>query len=270
MAFKDIETVILIGAGKVATQLALTFKRKGLFVPQIWSRTPVSAQTLADKIQSHYTCDLHAIKQDGDLYIVCVPDHAIKEVVRDLPLRKSQLLVHTSGSVSMEVLKGYSRNIGVFYPLQTFSIERDIAFDHVPLLIEANDPQNLQLLTGLAGKISDYVTTMDSETRKYVHLAAVFAGNFSNFMYTLAGEVLAFKGISFDILRPLIEETAAKVQVNKPYSVQTGPAVRHDEAVIREHLKLLSGHDDYAEIYRLISDKINRYHLKNNRENAES
>jgi predicted short-subunit dehydrogenase-like oxidoreductase (DUF2520 family) len=263
MAFNEIKTIILLGAGKVATQLALAFTGKGLVIKQVWSRSHLSAKKLAGIVRTHYTGNIRAIRQDGDIYMVCVPDQAIGEVAAAVPLHHNQLLVHTSGSVPIEVLKNYSQNTGVFYPLQTFSPGREIAFDRVPLLVEANDLQNRQLLLSLAGKISGHVIVMDSEKRKYAHLAAVFASNFSNFMYTIAGEILAMKGLSFDLLKPLIEETAAKVQSREPYVVQTGPAMRHDEAVIREHLRLLSENDDFAGIYQLINEMISRYNFEN-------
>ncbi len=262
MAFKEIKTIILAGAGLVATQLAMAFTAKGLAVTQVWSRTLASAKKLAGIIQTNYTNDFRDITPHGDLYLVCVPDDAIEEVAGRLPLHDNQLLAHTSGSVPMDVLKACSHNVGVFYPLQTFSPGRIINFDHVPLLIEAGDLRNRRLLLSLAGKLSDQVIAMDSEKRKYAHLAAVFASNFSNFMYSIAGEILAMKGLSFDLLRPLIEETAAKVQSREPFSVQTGPAMRHDEAVIREHLRLLVEKEDLTAIYRLMSEMISRYTYK--------
>lgn len=248
----SIQNIVLIGAGNVATHLALAFYKSGLNIFQIYNRSLDSAQELAEKVQAQPLTDLHRLNLSSDLYIISVADNAMEEVTTQLDLN-DKLVVHTSGSVQMDVLKEVTGNYGVFYPLQTFSKIKDVEFRSIPICLEANNGANLQKLNELAKRISENVRVIDSEQRKVLHLAAVFACNFPNFMYSIAAEITNQSDIDFDILRPLIKETADKILEINPREAQTGPAKRGDKKTMNDHLEMLSEFPEFKEIYKLIS-----------------
>lgn len=248
-----------IGAGNVATHLAQALKNKGHKIVQIYSRTTSSAKTLANKVDAAFTKDIDQISDQADVYIVALKDSVFNEVLSQLDL-SNKLLVHCSGSLPLNVLMPYSRNIGVLYPLQTFSKNRELDFQKVPVFVEANNKKDLEILCALANTISNNVSRMDSEKRKSLHVAAVMACNFSNHFYAMAAEYLNSKEIAFDVLRPLIEETAQKVQELMPKDAQTGPAIRFDTNIIDKHLEALSEFPSYQNLYNSISQSIFEYH----------
>jgi len=250
-----------IGAGNLATNLSKELHKKAGTVIQVFSRTKESARELADQLQASYTTDLVEITTDADIYFVALKDSAVPEVLSQLQF-KNKLLVHCSGSLPLSVLDAYSQNTGVFYPLQTFSKNRQVNFSEIPVFIESESEQNLELLKSIARKISEKVTVLDSEKRKSLHMAAVFACNFVNHFYTLASDYLEANQIPFEVLHPLIEETSRKAQEMPPVQAQTGPAVRFDRNIIDEHLKMLGEHPHLKELYNSISRSIFDRHQK--------
>ncbi len=255
--------IVLIGAGNVATHLGLAFLNKGLIIEQVYSRTALSANSLAAKLHAVPVIRSEEIMPGADLYIISVSDDAITEIVKKINFGESPV-VHTSGTVPMDIFKQSAPAYGVFYPLQTFSKDREIDFSTVPVLIEASDPQLERMLADLGNLISARVQVCDSEKRKIIHLAAVFACNFSNFMYTLSEEILSSQQLSFDLLRPLILETAGKVMRQNPRDAQTGPAIRNDRSVMETHLQLLAGDPEKHEIYKILSKPISKLVNKEN------
>lgn len=249
--------IILIGAGNVAVQLGKTLVKSGGEVIQVFSRTPASAQALAAGLKAGYTNEIGKIGNDADLYIISVADDAINGLTEEINFGKKPV-VHTSGTVSMDVLNRVSENYGVFYPFQTFSKSRDVSFKNIPVCIEANNNTTLELLKKLAVSVSDKVYKISSEQRKVLHLAGVFACNFPNFMYSIAETILENNNIDFDLIKPLILETAQKAQSVKPSEAQTGPAVRGDEKIIETHLDLLGQYPGFRDLYRIISSEIGR------------
>jgi predicted short-subunit dehydrogenase-like oxidoreductase (DUF2520 family) len=247
--------VSLIGSGNLATQLGIALYEKGHPIVQVWSRTAENAAELAIRLNCQYTNDLSLINSDSDIYVVSVADKAIKQVLSGR-FWGNKLVVHTSGSTPIELLSPYCENFGVFYPFQTFSKAKNVDFDLIPICLEANTPQNLEILRDLAQSISSNVQLINSEQRQQIHLAAVFACNFVNHFYSIGEELLREKGIGFDILKPLILETAAKIVGHSPESVQTGPAIRNDKDIIIKHLILLKNQPDLQTIYQQISDRI--------------
>ena len=250
-----IENAILIGARNLATQLGLALHEKNIQVKQVYSRTTNSAKALAGKLNANFTTDLSRLETDADLYVIAVKDSSIQEILENLPA-ESGLVVHTAGSVPMKILEGFSINYGVFYPLQTFSKDRKVDFSNIPICIEANHPSNLVKLQDLAGKLSGTVRQINSEERKILHLAAVFVNNFVNHFYAIGADLLHDHKMSFDLLKPLIQETASKIETLSPVIAQTGPARRNDENVIQSHLKLLEDKPEYRKIYSFVSDSI--------------
>jgi len=249
------KNIALIGAGNVATHLGLALTASGCNIAQVYSRTEESARQLADRTSATFTVDINTISGDADIYIIAVKDEAIEDIAGQVNV-SDKLIVHTSGSVSMDVLKNVSGNYGVLYPLQTFSKNTEINFKPVPLCIEANTGLNENSLLSLARDISDNVHLINTQQRKLLHLAAVFACNFGNHMYSIAEDILKRENLAFDMLKPLIIETASKIEDNSPGDVQTGPAIREDQKIMDEHLEYLSDLPTYRDLYKLISESI--------------
>ncbi len=247
--------IVLIGAGNLATQLGIALHNAGYFISQVYSPTKKSANLLAKKINAVAITDFKKLDLEAAIYIIAVKDDAIANVSKKLNL-KDKIVVHTSGSVEMNILKNTSKNHGVFYPLQTFSKNKKVDFSSIPICIEANNKSTSTSLTYFANSISNHIQKVNSEQRKQIHLAAVFACNFSNHCYSIAENILKKNKISFNILQPLIEETANKIKYNSPSEMQTGPAIRGDKKTMNAHLKLLSKKKLLKEIYKLMSDDI--------------
>jgi predicted short-subunit dehydrogenase-like oxidoreductase (DUF2520 family) len=187
--------------------------------------------------------------------MVALKDSAVDEVLSQINFN-NKLVVHCSGSLPLSALERYSENFGVLYPLQTFSKDRDVEFKDIPVFIESNSVKNEQLLVQIAREISNSVSVLNSEKRIKLHISAVFACNFVNHFYTIAADILKSKDIQFDVLKPLILETAKKVQEMDPKLAQTGPAVRFDENIINSHLNELNDFGDYRQLYMSVSKSI--------------
>lgn len=248
--------IVLIGAGNVAHHLAPALLKAGLNLCQIYSRTLESARELGIKTGITYTADNFAVYPDCDIYIFCVNDDAILPLFKSLRINKDAIILHTSGSMPMDTFKSFTPHYGVFYPLQTFSKRRILDFREIPLCLEASDKATFKIIKSLADEISDRVQEISSEKRKTLHLAAIFANNFTNHLYGMAGKLLEEEGLDFAMLRPLIFETAHKVMLMTPETAQTGPARRGDDGIIGMHKKQLKNKDKYLKLYTLISDSI--------------
>ncbi len=249
--------IVLIGAGNVATHFGLALKKAGHEILQVFSKSESSAHELSRKIKSKYTSDAKAISASADLYIVSISDHAIKGMLKSLTVN-SKIIIHTSGSVAMSVFGKRFKDHGVIYPLQTFSKERSLKFNEVPLLIEGNNAKTLSVISSLADSVSPFVFEMSSANRRTVHLAAVIANNFSNHLFVLAERVLKKKNIPFPLLGPLLHETVIKAIKLTPHDAQTGPAKRGDSKIIEEHLGMLKKDPSLQKIYKLMSESIER------------
>lgn len=250
-------SVVFIGAGNLATNLAKALYRKGFRIVQVYSRTIDSARTLAGQIEATFTNNLQDITSEAQLYIVSLKDSAVMELLPEIAAhKKNALLVHTAGSMPMSTWEGYAKRYGVFYPMQTFSKQRIVDFKEIPFFIEAAHLEDVQLLKKIASTLSERVYEADSEQRKSLHLAAVFTCNFTNHMYALAAELLEKYNLPFNVMLPLIDETARKVHELDPRVAQTGPAVRYDENVINNHLHMLEDAPDMQQLYELISKSI--------------
>ena len=252
-----IQHIVLIGAGNVATHLGKALQRAGFSIDQVYSRTIKSAEELAHSLGCSATSHVEAIRDNADVYILSVSDDGLAPLVKKLRLGDG-LIVHTSGSVSMDVLSPLSKTIGVLYPLQTFSKERETDLATVPFCIEANSPETLERIKTIAGMLSSDVRQVSSAQRKQLHLAAVFACNFPNYMYFIATEIVQEAGLNFDLLLPLIKETANKVNGLSPAAAQTGPALRDDKHVMEQHVKMLSQWPEYQDLYKQISLQISK------------
>ncbi len=242
-------TIVIIGAGNVARQLYRVLDMyEGSTVVQCYNRKgiPLAAEQPRDHIVTSPTAIIKA-----DLYILAVSDDAIGSVCNTLPFSDA-LIVHTSGSVPMDVI-GTTDRKGVFYPLQTFSATKTVDFSTVPLCIEASNESDAILLTELASGISKKVYRISSAQRNTLHVAAVFVNNFTNHLYTMAHEICMKDAIPFDILYPLIQETVTKLQTMPPADAQTGPAVRNDTETIHRHLETLCDTTSHSDIYTIMT-----------------
>jgi len=250
-------TIVLLGFGNVSFHLINTLNRTNkVSVIQIYNRNNITISSELNHIP--FTTDLSKI-EDADLYIIAIPDDSIASFSEILPL-KNKLVVHTSGSVSMDALSERNRK-GVFYPLQTFSKNREVNFNNIPICIEAKEADDIKLLMNLGKCLSKKVVKVNSEERSTLHLAAVFVNNFVNHLYAIGNDILSDNELSFDLLHPLIEETASKIKTLPPSQVQTGPARRGDQKTIEKHLHLLK-EGPITDLYRQLTDSIMKKHLR--------
>lgn len=260
---KALPNIALIGAGNVATHLGRALKQAGYKIIQLFSRTISSASELAEKLQCPYVTDLSLVTSNADIYLVSVKDDALDKVIPQLVKQNpNALFLHTSGSTSMNVWEGYVKRYGVLYPLQTFSKRFVVDFKTVTFYVEAVDPTDLDIVRQMAYSLSENVYETDSEQRLYVHLAAVFACNFSNHMYAIAYKLLQEKGLSFVPLLPLVDETVRKIHQLNPVGAQTGPARRWDRMIMNKHESLLKTCPGIADIYKKVSESIHSYAIK--------
>lgn len=276
--------IVLIGAGNLATHLGKALHAAGHDMLQVFSRTMQSAETLASLLDAEPLTDIAQVRDDADVYIFSVKDSALVQLVAQLcrheadglvedgavnALRKAKkgeherVFLHTAGSMPMSVFKGMAQHYGVLYPMQTFSRQREVDFSIIPCFVEANDEFAQKQIEGMAREISGRVYQLSSEDRKYLHLSAVFACNFANHCYAISQELLEEHGIPFDVMLPLINETAAKVHEMKPKDAQTGPAVRYDENVIGKQSKLLENHPHFKKVYDSMSKSIHGLNAEN-------
>lgn len=249
--------VVLVGAGNVATSLALALHGAGLSLAGVWSRSHESARLLGERVGCFYTTEL-AMLPDADIVIVSVADNALPAVATDVAKRyPTALVLHTAGSVPMTLLRDAAcSSYGVFYPMQTFSRSRIVDFSTVSIFVEGcNNDASLTAET-LAKMLTSKVYRATSEQRKYLHLAAVFACNFVNASYSMAAELLEQNGLPFDAMLPLIDETAAKVHLLQPRDAQTGPAQRGDTTVMARQRELLDS--ELLEVYDIMSKYIQK------------
>ena len=249
---------VILGSGNVATHLSLALASlEGIEICQVYSPTEAHAEILAERLNCDFVTDPTQIRKDADVYLFALKDQALETVIRAVPANNG-LWLHTSGSMPMQVFAGYTERYGVLYPLQTFSKSKEISFQGIPLFIECHREEDKNCLEELARRLSGKVCELSSEKRRSLHLAAVFACNFTNHIYALAEEILAKEGLSRDYLFPLIDETAAKVHELPAQEAQTGPAIRYDENIINKHLGMLADDPDVQTLYRLLSQSIHK------------
>ena len=255
--------IVLIGAGNLATHLGKALHAAGHDMVQVFSRTMQSAETLASLLDAEPLTDMAQVRDDADVYIFSVKDSALEQLISQLCGGEKKVFLHTAGSMPMSVFRGKALHYGVLYPMQTFSKQREVDFSIIPCFIEANDEFAQKQIEGLAGQISHRVFQLSSEDRKYLHLSAVFACNFANHCYAASQELLQQHGIPFDVMLPLIDETAAKVHGMTPKEAQTGPAVRYDENVIGKQIQLLENQPYFQKIYDCMSKSIHELESEN-------
>ena len=248
-------SIVLIGSGNVATCIGRNARRCGMTVKSVLSRSENHARKLAGLLGAAYTTCFADLPCDADVYVVAVRDDALDDVVKELPRVDGALFIHTAGCREMDVFKGFEALYGVMYPMQSFSQGRDLDFKEIPCFLEANDEQSQRLLNVFASALSNRLYQLNTEKRKRLHLAAVFASNFTNRCFVESARLLKKIGLPFDVMLPLIDETVDKVHTLSPEDAQTGPANRGDKQAVEMEGKLI---DDVLlkELYDLMSENI--------------
>jgi predicted short-subunit dehydrogenase-like oxidoreductase (DUF2520 family) len=248
-------TISFIGAGNVAWHLAIGLKNCGFRIGSIWSRNQKNSQELASKVEAKVALTVNCFDDASEMIIISVRDEALPGIANEL-MPGNRLVIHTSGAIGLNIFNMSTPRRGVLYPFQTFSKFVNLDLKKTPFFIEASTPSDLEEIHIVANRLSGKVLVADESTRKLIHIAGVFACNFSNYLYTIAYNLLQSEGLSFDILKPIIEETTRKAIENIPVEVQTGPASRGDTSIIKEHLNLLERFPEYQRLYKILSDKI--------------
>ncbi|MBI3482438.1 MAG: DUF2520 domain-containing protein [Bacteroidetes bacterium] len=257
------QTISFIGSGNLAWHLAPAFDNAGFIVKEVFSPNTRHAEELTERLyQAEVKATLDFSTSDSSIFIIAANDDSISDIAKEIILPDDAVLTHTSGSVPLTDLQfAATSNIGVFYPLQTFSKSKKIDFKQTPIFIESNNEQTESVLMTLAKAISNQVKQIGSEERKALHIAAVFASNFTNHMLTLSQKIMLQNGMEFDWLKPLIIETINKSLQVGPESAQTGPARRGDLETLEKHMAFLQSDPDLSEVYKIISQHIiNLYH----------
>jgi predicted short-subunit dehydrogenase-like oxidoreductase (DUF2520 family) len=255
----DTKRIVCVGSGGVASSLLPALYGAGYKIVQVCSRNLTTAQALAKVVGASANDKPADTDPNADIYIIAVPDSEIENVLRDTAFGGG-LVVHTSGSTPISVFEKYEvERCGVLYPLQTFSRQRGVNFARVPLYVEGRSQLDAMDILFMARKLSAEVAQVNSEERMLLHVAAVYACNFTNHMLTVASRLTAAAGLSFAALKPLIQETISKaLAVENPALVQTGPAARGDANIVQKHIEALAKHPLQQQIYRLISESVMR------------
>lgn len=259
--------IVIIGTGNVAYHITESLQcKENIRLLQVFNhRNSKEANLFCKKFGCTLAINYTAINSSADMYIIAVKDDAIAEVVKNLsPLNLKGIVLHTSGSTDMKILQPVSQNIGVYYPLQTFYKGAEIDWKTTPLLIEGNSKKTTVLLKQLASTVSEQVKIMDSLKRLQIHLAAVFACNFTNALYVSAYEIIENNLNKKDtaLLLPIMQHSFQKLEKLHPKKTQTGPAMRHDQTVMKKHLALLKSNKQLSQVYKTMSDLIIAQHLK--------
>lgn len=250
---KSIQNISIVGSGNVAHHLGIALKNSGVRINSIYARNLKEGKQLAEILDSKFTSAFHLLSS-ADLVLLCIPDDVIYDLVDQIP---NENIAYTSGSVELKQIEG--KNIGVFYPLQTFRKTDSLDLTKIPFFIEATNEILEKNLISLAKKVSSNVLKLTSEERKKYHLSAVFINNFTNHLLYLAKKEADKNGIVWENLLPLLEETLKKNLISNPFDNQTGPAKRNDNQTINKHVSMLDGKS--KEIYQLITESIkSTYH----------
>ncbi len=245
----------MLGAGNVSTHISRHLHSKGHRISCIYSRTLESASLLAHEFGGFATADVNEVPNQADFYLVCVPDQAVVSVLSQFKDWNGTWL-HTAGALPMDLFKGFKTRYGVLYPLQTLNKNQEASLANTPFLVEGSSPEVEESIVKLAGDITTKVLEIDSKKRQTIHLAAVFANNFTNHMVHIGQRILQENSLDLKLLDPIIEETVRKIGLVGAGAAQTGPALRKDQETIQKHLDLLKNHPEWEKLYTFISRDI--------------
>lgn len=249
--------ITIIGAGNVGTHLGKRLFEKGHEIVEVFSRVPAKAELLANQVGARAVSALSELGETADIYILAVKDDAIEAVAAAISV-DNPFIVHTSGATPSTVLSAHSSQYGIFYPLQTFSIDKSADFEKLPMCVYANNSTVLKKLKNLAQSICPNVYEINDKERAILHVCAVFVNNFTNHLFAVAEDILTKENLTLHLLKPLIQETVNKIQQHPAKAMQTGPAFRGDVQTVERHLDFLEQYPDYQLIYRVLSESIGR------------
>jgi len=253
--------ISFIGAGKVAGTLCRYFHLSGFTICRIVSRSEDEGPALAASCDAKWS-SVCKFTDSEDIIITAVSDDSLSEVLDTVICSDGTIVVHTAGSYGLDIFPIRLRHKGVFYPLQTFSANRQMNFENLPFFLEASDSMALSVMTDLARLAGGRVFNTGTEERRMIHLAAVFVCNFTNHMFTLGKDIAVSAGVTFDVLEPLVIETVSKAFELGPEKSQTGPAYRFDKGTIKRHIDLLSFSPEMQNIYRELTRSIINYYKR--------
>lgn len=252
--------ITLIGSGNVAWHLGPALENAGYPVIEIFSREKRNAKALVKRLyNADHTSSLDFKESSSHVFIICIPDDAIEEVAKEIIIPEHAILLHTSGNTEMNILEySATSNYGVFYPLQTFSKNKKLSFTEIPILLESSNKDTYKIIEKIAKSISENTYKVNSQQRKRVHIAAVFASNFVNHLLSLSEEILRKQNLDFDILKPLIIEQVTKSLNIDPENAQTGPAYRKDFKTLDNHVEILQNEysEELVDIYKMLTQSI--------------
>jgi len=263
---KTYNRISIIGSGNVAWHLTQKLERlPEITVLEVYSRKLSNASKLSRTLLcTQATDDLDFRYSKADIFLVAVADDSLGEVLENLQVPPQTVVAHTSGGHSLEIFKDMPQAKGVFYPLQTFSKNEQVNFENITFCLEADSEETLEILKNLAFKLSTHIEFINSEERKILHTAAVFANNFTNHLLALSKEITDFYEVPFDAIKPLMKETFEKAMNYPPKEIQTGPAKRNDLKVIEKHLEVLEKIPQAKEIYKVLTESIRDFYQKEN------
>lgn len=247
--------IVMIGSGNVATILALKFCSAGHNIIQVYSKTKANADCLANKLNTDAVTDFDNISKDADLYVLAISDNEVSNFAEKLLLHNNAIVVHTAGAVSIKALTKCSNNYGVLYPIQ--SIRKNMSLNTpIPFAIDGNNKNTLDALQLLISDINQTTIHYNDEQRLKLHIAAVIASNFVNYLYNESASFCNNQQLKFSLLQPLIEETALRLRTHHPQEVFTGPAVRKDFTTINKHIEILQNSPELLELYQFFTNRV--------------
>lgn len=247
--------ISIIGTGNVANHIGTALKNAGHTIADVTGRNADATNELASLLSAKANFDIANTDPNAEVVLLCVKDDAIGAVASLLP-RSQRIIAHTSGFRSLNLLSAAGDNLGIFYPLQTMKKGVALDFKKVPMLVEGSNETTAALLWALAATISESVHSVNELQRQYIHVAAVFANNFTNHLWELAENILQEQNLDLDILRPLIARSAENVATHSPSHLQTGPAARGDFFTIDAHVNLLHNEEEMTKVYRVLTESI--------------
>lgn len=248
--------ICLVGSGNLGSNLGKSMMDAKMDIIQVISRNIKNAKNLAQELNADYTDKIEEYNRDAEIIIFSVSDDSIPELLRKADFG-NRLLIHTAGSVSQNVFEGHSNKYGILYPLQTFSKEESVCFKEIPIFTESNKESSLAIIDTLAKQLSTKVYHATSDERLSIHVAAVFACNFTNHLYHIAHDILQDISVDFDVFAPLLRQTAERaIKTGDPIKSQTGPALRQDEGTMQKHLEKLKQNEGLTELYKFMSNRI--------------
>ncbi len=250
--------VVIIGSGNTATIVSQLLQANGFYISQVISRNIKHAEILANALNCSASDFSSPMDETADVYLIAVSDKVIHEVVNYIP-KNNKLILHTAGSVSINVLENVTNQFGVLYPLQSLRKEID-AIPEIPFLVDGNNKEVIEMIMQIGKKISSHVAFANDNMRLKLHLSAVIVNNFTNHLYTMAADYCKKEQLEFDLLKPLIFETANRLKNSYPNQVQTGPAIRNDTTAIEQHENLLANYPELKALYIYFTKQISSFY----------